>query len=383
MGSEFFRGRRGDAAAPEEPPTAIERLLADAEWVDGDESIWAPLRAEARREALSTLPGAPSAWKSGAPAPTAPGHARPSVKPPDALTATAPSAPRAGAPEGFDSLIAEAVRESKPRRSLLPFTAPRGPNRWGLVAAVGVVLLGAGLTGAAAFALQQHEADEARRVAAQAEAEAPATPPSVPQNQAGLADAPDEEDEGVTALVDTAWADPLAAEAGIPTRAMRAYAGAAIKVKEDYPECGLGWNTLAGIGFVESEHGTIDGGSIADNGRASPPILGIPLDGTSTDRIPDTDGGALDGDDVWDRAVGPMQFIPSTWADWAADGNGDGIEDPQNIDDSALAAARYLCETGGDLSQPDNWIAAVAAYNDTVDYNNRVADAADLYASFG
>ncbi|MBK0419115.1 lytic murein transglycosylase [Leucobacter sp. CSA1] len=164
---------------------------------------------------------------------------------------------------------------------------------------------------------------------------------------------------------------------------MRAYAGAAVHMSTEQPGCGIGWNTLAGIGWVESEHGTIDGGSIAGNGRASPPIVGIPLDGTSTDRIHDTDEGALDGDPVWDRAVGPMQFIPSTWATWGADGNGDGIEDPQHIDDSALAAARYLCEVGGDLRQPENWIAAVAAYNDTVEYNNRVADAADHYASVG
>ena len=32
-----------------------------------------------------------------------------------------------------------------------------------------------------------------------------------------------------------------------------------------------------------------------------------------------------------------MQFIPSTWAGWGVDGNGDGIADPFNIYDAAAA----------------------------------------------
>ena len=38
----------------------------------------------------------------------------------------------------------------------------------------------------------------------------------------------------------------------------------------------------------------------------------------------DTDGGELDKDTVYDRAVGPMQFIPSTWAVVKVDADGDG-----------------------------------------------------------
>jgi membrane-bound lytic murein transglycosylase B len=96
-------------------------------------------------------------------------------------------------------------------------------------------------------------------------------------------------------------------------------------------------------------------------------------------RIRDTDGGVLDDDPEWDRAVGPMQFIPATWSQWAADGNGDGVHDPQQIDDAVLAAARYLCFAGGDLSIPGNWISAVTAYNHSIEYNNRVAEVADRY----
>jgi membrane-bound lytic murein transglycosylase B len=75
-----------------------------------------------------------------------------------------------------------------------------------------------------------------------------------------------------------------------------------------------------------------------------------------------------------------MQFIPSTWSLWSSDGDGDGRADPQDIDDAVYSAGRYLCATGGDLREPNNWITAVASYNDTVDYNHRVADAADHFA---
>ncbi len=47
---------------------------------------------------------------------------------------------------------------------------------------------------------------------------------------------------------------------------------------------------------------------------------------------------------TYDRAVGPMQFLPGTWGRWGSDGDRDGVSDPQDVDDAALAAARYLCE---------------------------------------
>lgn len=186
---------------------------------------------------------------------------------------------------------------------------------------------------------------------------------------------------GITKLADPAGVARIATSGGIPERAMAAYAGAAIWAAEEYPTCGLGWNTLAAIGHVESEHGTINGSSIGNDGVATPKIIGIPLDGSTTDAIPDTDDGRLDDDTEWDRAVGPMQFIPSTWAQYSRDGNGDGIPDINQIDDAAVSAAAYLCTVGGDLTQSENWIAAVGAYNASVDYNNRVADAATQYAS--
>ena len=185
-------------------------------------------------------------------------------------------------------------------------------------------------------------------------------------------------------LADDDWVQRTAAAGSIPPRALAAYAGAALAIRAQNPGCGLGWNTLAAIGHVESEHGTINDTALDDTGTAHPRIIGIPLDGNGVDAIADSDTGDLDGDTRWDRAVGPMQFIPTTWTVFAADGNGDGRTDPQQIDDAALSAGHYLCAaTDGSLRDPQHWILAISAYNSAIDYNNRVAASASFYATLG
>ncbi len=109
--------------------------------------------------------------------------------------------------------------------------------------------------------------------------------------------------------------------------------------------------------------------------------MGIPLDGTNnTVRIEDTDGGLLDGDTEFDRAVGPLQFIPSTWEHFGLDADGDGVADPQQIDDAALSAANLLCDNDRDLAVEEDWLEAIYAYNNSRDYVTRVAKAANSYA---
>ncbi|MDO9397736.1 MAG: hypothetical protein Q7T71_14405 [Herbiconiux sp.] len=182
-------------------------------------------------------------------------------------------------------------------------------------------------------------------------------------------------------LVDPEWLDTVAEATGIPRRALQGYAGAALAEEEVRPDCNVGWNTLAGVGWVESHHGTIFGGSIQENGVTSDLIIGVPLDGDGFQEIADTDAGAVDGDTEWDRAVGPMQIVPATWAAWATEANFDGVPDIHNIDDAALSAAEYLCYSGGDLGSEEGWRAAITGYNESPAYLDEVLEYANRYAA--
>jgi membrane-bound lytic murein transglycosylase B len=199
----------------------------------------------------------------------------------------------------------------------------------------------------------------------------PAVPPPAAENAVR---------RGVAGRADAGWVARVAAASGIPERALAAYAGAALAKERAMPECGLGWTTLAAIGLVESDHGRHGGSAVGEDGTVSPPILGIALDGAASAHIPDSDEGAIDGDAEFDRAVGPMQVIPQTWRNWHVDGGGDGVEDPQNIDDAVLATGNYLCRAGGDMSGREGWRAGVGAYNASDAYVQAVADAANRYA---
>ncbi|WP_406189819.1 lytic murein transglycosylase [Streptomyces griseus] len=156
------------------------------------------------------------------------------------------------------------------------------------------------------------------------------------------------------------------AEAGIPASILAAYKQAERTVATTDPNCRLPWQLLAAIGKVES--GQARGGRVDANGTTTSPILGPALNGQGFALIKDTDGGAYDGDAVHDRAVGPMQFIPSTWASWGQDANGDGRKDPNNIYDAALAAGRYLCANDRDLAIAADLDKAVLSYNRSTEY---------------
>jgi membrane-bound lytic murein transglycosylase B len=178
-----------------------------------------------------------------------------------------------------------------------------------------------------------------------------------------------------------AWAAQVAAATGIPARALVAYGKAELTMRAAQPGCKLSWATLAGIGRIESNHGQYGGATLGADGRPSSPIIGVPLDGSpGVKAIGDTDGGRFDGDATTDRAVGPMQFIPGTWNKWASDGNGDGVGDPQQIDDAALAAGRYLCAGGRDMASATGWWAGILSYNNSTEYAQKVFGLADGYA---
>ncbi|MEU2153574.1 lytic transglycosylase domain-containing protein [Streptomyces sp. NPDC019396] len=166
-------------------------------------------------------------------------------------------------------------------------------------------------------------------------------------------------------------------EAGIPATVLDAYKRAEASLTTSDPACRLPWQLLAAIGKVESGHAS--GGRVSADGTTTSPILGPVLNGVGFANISDTDDGAYDGDRTHDRAVGPMQFIPSTWDGWGQDGNGDGAKDPNNIYDAALAAGKYLCADGRDLSQSAGMERAILSYNHSQEYLRTVLSWFEFY----
>ncbi len=160
-----------------------------------------------------------------------------------------------------------------------------------------------------------------------------------------------------------------ATTSGIPTTALAAYQRAGAVINDADPTCHLSWQLIAAIGRVESDHGRFGANSLDEEGIARPGIYGRSLNGHhDTAMIADTDAGRLDSDTIYDRAVGPMQFIPSTWSIVGVDGDNDGRRNPQDIDDAALATAVYLCAGDDDLSTDHGQRASLYRYNHSHDY---------------
>ncbi len=157
---------------------------------------------------------------------------------------------------------------------------------------------------------------------------------------------------------------------GVSLVTLDAYVQAADNIGERYPTCVVRWEILAGIAKVESAHATFGGARVQADGQVVDNlILGPLLDGSleGTAVIQDTDGGFLDGNDEYDAAVGPFQFIPGTWAGYALDATGDGFADPHNLYDAALSAAGYLCASS-DLADDDQIARSLWSYNRSLVY---------------
>ncbi|RJO80385.1 lytic transglycosylase [Nocardia panacis] len=175
-------------------------------------------------------------------------------------------------------------------------------------------------------------------------------------------------------------ADVPAGPLGMPGVAMAAYQAAERTLAKENPVCEMPWSMLAGIGQVESHHGY---GKVDAEGYPLSPIYGPVLDGSLSGNhvVHETDGGELDGGmQTYARAVGPMQFLPETWRHFAADGNGDGIADPQNMFDAALTAGKYLCDGGLNMRDPAQQTKAILRYNNSMAY---VANVMAWEAAYG
>ncbi|CAN5497225.1 lytic murein transglycosylase [soil metagenome] len=198
--------------------------------------------------------------------------------------------------------------------------------------------------------------------------------PAVPEPANG-------DDSGASGVptINQAWLEQTSLASGVPITALRAYARAELMAPKG---CGIGWTTLAGIGWVESQHGLLGGRTLRDDGHSSSRILGPALDGTgNVMAIPATaESRQWHGDRRWDHAFGPMQFISSTWVSWESDGDGDGVADPNDLEDAAYAAARYLCAGGREITTATGWTASVLSYNNARSYLDAVHVAATAYA---
>lgn len=106
------------------------------------------------------------------------------------------------------------------------------------------------------------------------------------------------------------------------------------------------WAVLAGIGKVE-----------CDDGRDPDPSC------TKEGAVNDAGAG------------GPMQFLASTWASYAVDGDGDGRTDRWDPADAIFTAARYLQASGA----PGELQRAIFAYNHSSAYVDEVLRWASVY----
>ncbi|MGW3681254.1 C40 family peptidase [Streptomyces prasinus] len=190
------------------------------------------------------------------------------------------------------------------------------------------------------------------------------------------------------ALQNAANGDDVVVDGGtaadIPPRMLAAYKNAVQRVGRHVPRCrGMRWPVLAGIAKVESNHAA--GRTVSASGDIRPKIYGVLLNGSGAGGnitiFPDTDNGRWDGTASGERAVGPFQFLPSTWEGVGKDAGSDGTADPHNANDAALGAAIYLCGDGRNLVQRSQLKAAIFQYNRSSAYVANVLGWIDQYTA--
>ena len=133
-----------------------------------------------------------------------------------------------------------------------------------------------------------------------------------------------------------AWPTSAEAEDDIPGDLLPVY-------QEASRNCpGLPWPVVAAMGKLETDHNRAPGTSEAG-------------------------------------ATGPMQFLPATWEQFQADGDGDGVADIDDEEDAIAGAVRYLCASGGE--DPATLRDAVFTYNQSEEYVDQVLEVAGSYTT--
>ena len=260
----------------------------------------------------------------------------------------------------------------------------RKQTRNAVLVAAGLIPMVGSLMGASSTATDHYAGPAPVNVAAHGQVDAapakPAVKPVVQKSTAPKSTTKTPKTEPQKALVDTDVAVPESVSSGeVPKVNFAAYHAAEDTMGKTDRRCNVDWKLIAGIGRVESHHANL--GDTDKHGTLRDPIYGPTLNGSLSGNrvVNDTDGGQLDDDASYDRAVGPMQFLPETWKHYEADGNGDGKSDPQNIYDAALTTAHYLCDEGLDLSKAGDRTEAILRYNNSMEYVNKVLGFARSY----
>jgi cell wall-associated NlpC family hydrolase len=137
-------------------------------------------------------------------------------------------------------------------------------------------------------------------------------------------------------------------------------------------------STTAAIPFTTSQTGPMSFDALRSIWEAAGSTYGIPWQVLAAINKVETNFGQNLGPSSA-GAVGWMQFMPSTWARWGVDANGDGVADPDNPTDAIFSAARYLAACGGQLDIKR----AVYCYNHASWYVNEVMGLAALDSQGG
>lgn len=154
----------------------------------------------------------------------------------------------------------------------------------------------------------------------------------------------------------------------VPAVALSAYSRAASVLTTVDTSCSLSAELLAAIGRVETDHGRYAAWKLGPRARMFPVLVGAPVADPDAVALPDTDGGTVDRDPLADHPVGPLQILPSVWQQVAVDGDSDGLRNPSDLDDAALALGIVLCTAHQDLATTEGRATVLRGLNDDPAY---------------